>query len=322
MLRKIAIVFLIMWGGPAFSQSPPDQSIIKQPPAANSATNSNAQKADAPQQPVAVNVIPAPKTEDERAAEAKDRREKAETDAKLTEYTGQLADFTRGLFYATVFLGVATIGLLILGFFQRRDMKESIAASARQAKAAEDATIIALAATNEARQANNIAKEANILQARPWVIVDVALADKVSLQHNGRAQFPIRVTPKNIGKTPAEDLHILVQSRRYQEPGATLADFVKLNTRDGVDFRKMILLPGEGEPQLWPQVPVYDPPDAGEAFKVTLFEFHIGAFYKTPMMDGYRVTAASYIGSIRVNEGNALASDSVVGLSRNGGIVT
>jgi hypothetical protein len=90
------------------------------------------------QPPVIVNITPAPKSDSERAEEVEDRRKKAETDTRLTNYTGELAFFTKGLFLATVVLGIATIGLLIAAFFQSRDMKASITAAKDAASAARD----------------------------------------------------------------------------------------------------------------------------------------------------------------------------------------
>jgi len=44
-----------------------------------------------------------------------------------------LARFTKGLFFATVVLAIATIGLLVAAFVQSRDMKNSIEAATRSA---------------------------------------------------------------------------------------------------------------------------------------------------------------------------------------------
>src|ERR1700694_2587603 len=77
-----------------------------------------------------------PQKQRQNAEESEDRRKKAETDAKLADYTGELAFFTKGLFVATVILGMATIGLLVAAFFQSRDMKASIVAAQRSADAA------------------------------------------------------------------------------------------------------------------------------------------------------------------------------------------
>ena len=98
----------------------------------------------APQLPPVINIMPAPKTEAEAAEEGRERAVKAELDRKLVDLTGELAEFTRGLFIATVILAGATIGLLIatagLAYFayrQSRDMKASIAVSGAAAKAAQ-----------------------------------------------------------------------------------------------------------------------------------------------------------------------------------------
>jgi hypothetical protein len=77
-------------------------------------------------QSVIVNVVPPSQTKEERKEEAKERHDKAELDRKVTEYTGQLALFTMGLFAATVALVIATIGLVVIGLRQARDGRDAV----------------------------------------------------------------------------------------------------------------------------------------------------------------------------------------------------
>lgn len=102
---------------PAAQEQPTSQA-----PAAN--TQSNRQKPAPP--PIIINIIPAQKSEDERAYEAKEQHEKAELDRKLVDLTEELAYFTAGLFVATVALVLATGVLGYFGWRQARDMKTSI----------------------------------------------------------------------------------------------------------------------------------------------------------------------------------------------------
>ncbi len=135
----------------------------------------------APQLPPIINIMPAPKTEAEAAEERRERGLKAELDRKLVDLTGELAEFTRGLFIATVILAVATIGLLIatagLAYFayrQSRDMKASIAVSGAAAKAAQKSAEVAEKSLFEANRPFIVISplelcEANAFQASPHI---------------------------------------------------------------------------------------------------------------------------------------------------------
>ncbi|MEI9804342.1 MAG: hypothetical protein WDN48_07615 [Pseudolabrys sp.] len=120
---------------------------------------------------------------------AADRRNKAETDAKLTEYTGQLADFTRGLFYATVVLGFATLGLLVIGILQSRDVKESVSA--------------AKSAVIESKNANRISRDALVVENRAWLELDLRFEGAVRIE-NGLLTMTYYVTVKTSEKPRSE----------------------------------------------------------------------------------------------------------------------
>lgn len=89
-------------------------------------------------QPIVVNVLPAPKSDEERAHDEQERVEKALLDRRLVDLTGDLATYTERLFWATVFLAIGTAGLVAFGFFQSADTKESLRISAKLA----DSTMI------------------------------------------------------------------------------------------------------------------------------------------------------------------------------------
>jgi hypothetical protein len=142
MLRAIVLTIMLAIAGAALAQSqsdtPPQRKDRQAHPSeTNQPGTRNQQQTAAP--PIVINVQPPQKTDAERAEDAHDRQEKAELDR-------QLVKFTAGLFYATVALAVATIflviftgGLVLFGFFQSRDMKASIAAAEKSAKAAQAA---------------------------------------------------------------------------------------------------------------------------------------------------------------------------------------
>jgi hypothetical protein len=172
------------------AQSKRNQSRIKQPPA--QVTESESGKEQPQQPPIIVNVAPAPKTDAERAEEAEERRSKSETDAKLAEYTRELALFTKGLFYATTVLGIATIGLLIAAFIQSREMKKSIAVSDKIAEAA--------------MKSANVAEQALLMAETPYLVPEITdcrirtSADSIyEVDLGNTVTFHIH----NYGRTPA-----------------------------------------------------------------------------------------------------------------------
>src|SRR6266478_4462570 len=149
MLRALLILLLI--AGQASSQEAPgDQGVRQQESTQPTTSDQNAQtnQQNAQRPPIIVNVIQPPKSHAQEEEEARERKEKAELDRQLVDYTKELASFTAGLFYATLGVGIATIFLVIatavlaiFGFIQSRDMKASVAAANRSAKASEDSLI-------------------------------------------------------------------------------------------------------------------------------------------------------------------------------------
>lgn len=86
--------------------------------------------------PVIVNVLPPAKTEAEAQKEERERHEKADIDRRLVELTGDLAEYTRWLAYATIALFFVTAGLFVLAGKQAGDAKRAGDAAAESARAA------------------------------------------------------------------------------------------------------------------------------------------------------------------------------------------
>lgn len=154
-------------------------------PLRDTGNKSHEQQANPAPPPIIVNVIPSPKTESERADEEKERRQKAETDAKLTEYTGELAFFTKGLFIATVVLAIATFGLLIAAFRQSRDMKASIAVA--------DKTALAALKSADTAEKDLIASHKPLL-----TISDLALLEQSEFEERAHISFGLRNSGKGL----------------------------------------------------------------------------------------------------------------------------
>jgi hypothetical protein len=117
----------------AIAQSERNQPGVQQPAPAVAQQKSPEEQRGTEQSPFIIKVAPTPKTESERADEAKDReriaeseRKKEKSDADLVQYTEELARFTKWLFVATVILGIATSGLLVAAAFQAYLTRKSI----------------------------------------------------------------------------------------------------------------------------------------------------------------------------------------------------
>ncbi len=195
MLSRVLIALFLL-SCAAFAQSP-NQSVVEQPATQNTKQDGSAQKDAAAQPPIIVNIIPAQKTETDRAEEAKDRRDKAETDAKLAEYTGQLADFTRLLFYATVVLGVATVGLFVLGFCQSRDVKASVKAAKISAAATVKQANVATHVLTNIERPYLFISDVNRLEIERLEYFDQEIGEWSELQ------FTLTYSVTNHGKIPA-----------------------------------------------------------------------------------------------------------------------
>jgi hypothetical protein len=142
MFRSLLVVlalFAALVGAEVHSQQPDSKH-----PETEAVTAAAAQEQRGTEQsPIVVRIVPTPKTESEREEEAKEHdrissseRQKEKSDSDLVNYTAELALFTKGLFFATAFLVLATIGLGIVAILQSRDLKRSTAAAESAAQAA------------------------------------------------------------------------------------------------------------------------------------------------------------------------------------------
>jgi hypothetical protein len=135
----------------AHSQRRSQQPGVPQPPTATGQQKANEEQRGTEQLPLIIKVVPTPKTEENSANEAADReriaeseRKKEQSDADIVKYTAELARFTKGLFYATIILGGATIGLLVAAFVQSRDTKRAVAAVEQSAAAAKNSVDLSI----------------------------------------------------------------------------------------------------------------------------------------------------------------------------------
>jgi hypothetical protein len=134
--------------------------------------------------PFAVQIMPSPKSAQERIQEAEEREEKRSADRWLVRWTAALFAATVGLILATGVLGY-------FGLQQSRDMKHSIAA---------------------AQEANKIAHNNAIADRRAWLDVsDVELRCPTSFIEEA---FTYKVSYKiaNLGRTLARNVHVDIET--------------------------------------------------------------------------------------------------------------
>jgi hypothetical protein len=142
MLRGRTTVLVLALFLALISDSAQSQQTPQQPAPTDIQSKGPEDQRGTEQSPLIVKIAPTPKTDDDRAEEAKEReriaeseRRKEKADADLVKYTAELARFTALLFYATGVLGVATFGLLVAAFFQSRDTKTSVRVARDNVKA-------------------------------------------------------------------------------------------------------------------------------------------------------------------------------------------
>jgi hypothetical protein len=120
----IALTFLVALASDSWGQS-------RQPPTRTSPPNAAQQERGTDNSPVVVKVLPAEKSQ----RELDNDLEKQNTDRRLVELTGDLANYTRLLFMATALLGLVAAGLVGVGTFQVRQGRQSLAAAVKAADA-------------------------------------------------------------------------------------------------------------------------------------------------------------------------------------------
>lgn len=115
-----------------YYRSAPPQHITpasEKPPESANLQHGNTGERGTEQVPLIVKVVPGEPTPQAEARE----KQKDENERRV-------ADYTKWLFFATLFLGAVTGGLALVAFFQMRDSRDSIDASVRLANAAETTT--------------------------------------------------------------------------------------------------------------------------------------------------------------------------------------
>lgn len=136
------------------------------------------------------------KNEEETREEVKERKAKAETDAKLVRYTGLLALFTFLLFIFTAALWWVTYRLSVAS-------KE---AGARQAKEMEESLAIAKEAAQAAISGNELNQKIFISSQRPWVTVkEIIPRSSLNFNEHGLA---FTMIARNVGHSPAMNVNI------------------------------------------------------------------------------------------------------------------
>jgi hypothetical protein len=200
-----------------------------------SAQDSKAQPNGSAGSPYFVQVVPTPKSAEERADGALDREEKKSSDRWLVRWTFILSAATLGLMLATI----------VLGYFahrQSKDMRASI----------EAAQIAASAAKKSADTVANI--------ERPWVFISEitpAVRECPRPHYQGTSvpvQIDLSITIKNYGKTPALMETVSGQLRFSRDPPPAVLS---------VPPQQFLILE-TGKPHTF-SVPVGEPLDAGIA---------------------------------------------------------
>jgi hypothetical protein len=192
MIARVFVASLLFLQAASAQQLLNDQTRVEQPAAQNTNNKTQEQRPEVAPQPIIVNVAAPEKTDQDRENEAKERRQKSELDSKLTEYTGELAFFTKGLFVATVVLAIATVALGVFAFLQSRDMKASIRVAAKGARAAGEAA-------NAAHAQVELTDIHFKRLERPYVYI-YGVHRFIAGAENAGAQY----TVANFGKTPAQ----------------------------------------------------------------------------------------------------------------------
>jgi hypothetical protein len=167
------------------------------------------------QSPVVVKILKSKELDEERARQlaeqARAEQARAEQEQRLIDLTGDLARYTKWLFYSTALLTGVTAGLVIVGFFQVRDAKATIEAAKKSA---------------------DVAERALTGLERPWLFIE-----KVRIERRDPPPVPnswfISFVWKNVGRAPAivEDFVL-----RIADP-ATLSEVPNYDGATSLDVR-------------------------------------------------------------------------------------
>jgi hypothetical protein len=151
--------------------------------------------------PFVAKIIPGERSEEEKAA----IQEKAELDGKLTDYTGDLASYTKCLFVATLLLALLTGALARAAYRQIRESRQSIDATVKLADAAAEHA-------GHAERAIKVTEESAVRQLRAYVFVKEM---KYASHFNPVGQYIWwSITPiwENSGATFTRELFININS--------------------------------------------------------------------------------------------------------------
>ena len=134
---------------------------------------------------------------EQKAAKHEAKSKKEETDEALAWYTLWLMGFTGVLAFATIGLGVATVGLYLTGEKQIRLIRRNSATQSRQMQNS----------ITEAKRAADIAERALVASNRPWIKVDIAVGGPIRYDVNG-VNFTFNYVLTNIGHAPATNVWV------------------------------------------------------------------------------------------------------------------
>ena len=217
MLRFVSIVVAALVLAGASPLPVPKPSVPSAGPSQQPSNQTSQQKPDQDERgtansPAVVKVLPSEKSKDDLAREER----KDEADRRLVELTGDLARYTEWLFGATLALGFITMGLVVVGFLQVRDAKESIAAAVKSAAAAEKAANAAESQTAiVANQTDTIQKQHAVgrleflathrprLRVRHVSVVTAALIGHPTIFFSHGAEIKGGLAVVNVGGTKA-----------------------------------------------------------------------------------------------------------------------
>lgn len=116
-MRYLLLLSFILFASVAYSENEKPN---------NPGSKGQGQKAASQQPPVVVNVLPPTKSKEEAEHEAQERKEKAELDRKLVEWTADLARYTADLASFTRVLAVVAAFQLIVFAYQGWQLKRTV----------------------------------------------------------------------------------------------------------------------------------------------------------------------------------------------------
>jgi hypothetical protein len=260
-------------------KSEPIPTVGQQPSTAQSQPTAKSQPTDAEQlMPVLQGIesairklIPSEDTEQRRRQE---EREKA--DLKAQE---DMAFWAMTMFWATLATVLLTFAALIAIIRTLHHTRRAADYAKSMVEEAAKATNAANATFDEARLANEIARDGLIAQHRPWMTLELDSAGPVHLARPGRGEVSVELTTTNIGNSPA--LMTMYKAKAYWTHDdwpkmEHLAKLVKETTERTVEYpHANVVLPKDDAKfgfvrlQLNPVMPKTTPTD-GRKFNIVI----------------------------------------------------